>query len=127
MTTLTPESMPVSYDLHFGTVFCAHCATSSFSSAFYAVYNLRSRSGAGIVRQKLPCAKPTYNLPVTRTNTGHTVLPYCANCTHIDLSHLPRPATRAHLYDVPGPPMREPTPAQRAATATRKPTLEDLA
>lgn len=127
MTTTAPESMPVAYALHYGTVHCAHCNTSSFTSSFYAQYNLRSRSGAGIVKQLQPCAKPSFNLPVTRVNTGHTVLPYCANCTTIDLTHLPRPALRANVVDLPGPPMREPTPAQRTATATRKPTLEDLA
>lgn len=123
------DFIPESYVLHYSETCCTACGTKSRRSHFYALNYLRSRTGASRVKNLTPCARPLYNLPVTRLFTGRVVVPYCGECETIDLSHLPPPPSPAQLHDLPdarlkGQPAR---PASDKPKPTpKKSTLEDL-
>ena len=122
------DVVPHRYVLHYSTIECLNCGTTSHESSFYALTYIKSRMDKTRVRQLIPCKAPLYNLPVDRIRTGHFKTPFCIECDTIDLSGLPLPPEEPVVYAFPEPLVKG---AKRktttTATATPKPAgLDEL-
>jgi hypothetical protein len=82
-------TIPTSYVLNIAINCCASCGSEESHSEFFAVSFLKSRHGTGTVRHLTRCDGPTFNIPVDRVLTGQHIIPFCAACPTIDLTHLP--------------------------------------
>lgn len=122
------EVIPDRYVLHYSISICSNCKAESRDSEFYALSYLRSRINGTRVRHLTRCDRPIFNLPVDRIPTGTAKVPFCCECSDIDLSHLPPPPHESRLMDLPGPVLRG-TKAKTGGerpSAKAKPTLDDL-
>ena len=122
------EVIPDRYVLHYSISVCSNCKAESRDSEFYALSYLRSRINGTRVRHLTRCDRPIFNLPVDRIPTGTAKVPFCCECSDIDLSHLPPPPHESRLMDLPDPVLRNARPKAGGERqgAKAKPTLDDL-
>jgi hypothetical protein len=97
----TTGIIPERYIVHYTIARCANCQTESRYNEFFALTYLRSRINGTRVRHLTRCDRPEFNLPVDRIPVGTRGIPFCCECTSIDLSHLPPPPSAASLMDLP--------------------------
>jgi hypothetical protein len=112
--------VPERYVIHYSFVQCKNCGSATRESEFYALTYLRSRMDGKRVRHLTKCASPEFNLPVDKILTGCSKIPYCQECSSIDLSHLPPPPKDANVtvHTLADPTLK----GQKPKTATTKPT-----
>ena len=125
----TTGLIPERYVVHYTIARCANCASESRYNEFFALTYLRSRINGTRVRHLTRCDRPKYNLPVDRIPVGTRGIPFCCECTAIDLSHLPPPPEASRLTDLPEPTLRGAKPAserQRKPTPPKSASLDDL-
>jgi hypothetical protein len=126
----TTGLIPERYIVHYTIARCANCQAESRYNEFFALTYLRSRINGTRVRHLTRCDRPEFNLPVDRIPVGTRGIPFCCECTTIDLSHLPPPPSAASLVDLPDVVQKG---AKKGASDKRQPkapvkaaTLDDL-
>ncbi len=125
----TTGLIPERYVVHYTIARCANCQTESRYNEFFALTYLRSRINGTRVRHLTRCDRPEFNLPVDRIPVGTRGIPFCCECSSIDLSHLPPPPSAASLVDLPDVVSkgRKPTSGgERKPAAKRPASLDDL-